>query len=508
MKLRDLHEYRQIIIQCHDNPDADTIASGYGLYVYFKMQGIPASLIYSGRFEINKSNLVIMIQELDIPITYIKQEEFQPLGKEALLITTDCQYGAGNVTKLPAENIAVIDHHQQEIKELPWMYIDSMCGSCSTIIWRLLGEEGVELDKNENLSTALYYGLYTDTSQLAEIHNPYDKDMRDSLLYNKAVITKLRNSNLSLAELETAGIALIRYIYNESFRYAVIKARPCDPNILGLISDLVLQVDCVDCCVVYNELTDGIKLSVRSCTRETRADELASYLTGKIGSGGGHVEKAGGFINRKLFHTNFGKMTVESYFSQKLDQYFQSYEIIYTNTYEAKVTDMELYKKCRVPLGMVKAEDVLEAGTPVLIRTLEGDIDTVISDDIYIMIGILGEVYPIKKEKFEDSYSMTNEPYQIVLKYNPVIKNRIDGNIYDLIHYARACIPKKESLVYAKQLEKGVKVFTAWDKEKYMRGEKGDFLAVRPDDHHDIYVIDKEIFYQTYEIWEEGRQDG
>lgn len=504
VKLKDLNQYKKIVIQCHDNPDADTIASGYGLYTYFKMQGIKTSLIYSGRFEINKSNLTIMVQELDIPITYVKQEKFQPLEKEDLLITADCQYGAGNVTKLPAQNVAVIDHHQQEIKDLPMMYIDPMCGSCSTIVWRMMLEEEVDINKNESLATALYYGLYTDTNQLAEIHNPYDKDMRDTLLYNKPIITKLRNSNLSLAELETAGIALIRYIYNEVYHYAVIKARPCDPNILGLISDLVLQVDCVDCCVVYNELTDGIKLSVRSCTKETRADELASYLTNKIGSGGGHVQKAGGFINRRLFDISFGTMTVETYFSQKLDQYFQSYDIIYADKYEAELTAMKLYKKCPIPLGMAKAKDMLEAGTPVLIRTLEGDIDTIISDDIYIMIGILGEVYPIKKEKFEHSYSLTKESYQIDLKYNPVIKNRKDGKIYDLIQYAKSCIPKEESFIYAKQLEQAVKVFTAWDKEKYMRGDKGDFLAVRSDDHHDIYVIDKEIFYGTYQIWEEG----
>ena len=30
MKLRELLNYNRIVIQCHDNPDADAIASGYG----------------------------------------------------------------------------------------------------------------------------------------------------------------------------------------------------------------------------------------------------------------------------------------------------------------------------------------------------------------------------------------------------------------------------------------------------------------------------------------------
>lgn len=506
MKLSELEQYGRIVVQCHDNPDADALASAYGLYMYFKDKGKDISLIYSGNFIVQKSNLILMIEQLAIPAEYIKKENFEPLSEKDLLITVDCQYGAGNVTKLPAENVAVIDHHQLEIEELPMMFIDSMCGSCSTIVWRMLVAEDYDANRYSELATALYYGLYTDTNQLSELYNPYDKDMRDSLIFNKATITKLRNANLSLAELEIAGIALIRYIYNETYRYAVIKAQPCDPNILGLISDLVLQVDSVDICVVYNELTDGIKISVRSCVRETRADELAVYLTKTIGSGGGHMEKAGGFISRHLFDEQNGAMNVETYFSQRLNKYFEKFDIIYAEHYKVDFEGMSLYKKRRIPLGVVKTQDILPAGTPILLRTLEGDIDTYVSDDVYIMIGILGEVYPIKKEKFERSYQLSEEPYRITLKYNPVIKSRTNGEVHDLIHIAKACISKQESQIYAKPLQRAVKVFTAWDKEKYVLGLEGDYLAVRLDDLQDIYVIEKNIFSKTYQPAGEGEK--
>ena len=36
MKLSSLLKYNSIVIQCHDNPDADAICSGYVLYRYFK----------------------------------------------------------------------------------------------------------------------------------------------------------------------------------------------------------------------------------------------------------------------------------------------------------------------------------------------------------------------------------------------------------------------------------------------------------------------------------------
>lgn len=239
MRLRELEKYGKITIQCHDNPDGDAIASGYGLYVYFKEKGKNVRFIYSGGRRIQKSNLVLMIERLDIPIEYVGDLEEGPL--KGLLITVDCQYGAGNVTKLPAEHVAIIDHHQIEITDIALQEIQPNLGSCSTLVWKLMKEEGFSFKEDTKLGTALYYGLFSDTNQFAEIYNPVDMDMRDDVAFNKSLITLFRNSNLTLKELEIAGIALIRNIFNDDYNYAIIKAQPCDPNILGLISDFLLR---------------------------------------------------------------------------------------------------------------------------------------------------------------------------------------------------------------------------------------------------------------------------
>lgn len=73
MKLTDLLQYQKIYIQCHDNPDADSIASGFALYQYFTDMGKNTTLFYSGKFMIQKSNLMLMTRELEIPIIYIKK---------------------------------------------------------------------------------------------------------------------------------------------------------------------------------------------------------------------------------------------------------------------------------------------------------------------------------------------------------------------------------------------------------------------------------------------------
>lgn len=62
--------------------------------------------MYGGRNPISKSNMKLMVAELDIPIEHV-----QELEPPELLLTVDCQYGEGNVQKFEARNVAVIDHH-------------------------------------------------------------------------------------------------------------------------------------------------------------------------------------------------------------------------------------------------------------------------------------------------------------------------------------------------------------------------------------------------------------
>jgi len=510
MRLEELTEYDPIMVQCHDNPDADAIAAGFALCRYFKFMGRQAHLIYSGRNKIQKPNLMLMLEHLDIPITYIEDAaayaQAQPGGKlPGLLIMVDCQYGAGNVVKLPAEHVAVIDHHQIETKQVEMSEINPHVGSCSTLVWQMLCRAGFEI-KDVKLGTALYYGLFTDTNQFSEIFNPLDMDMREAVPVDKTLITLFRNSNLSLQEMEVAGVAMIRHIYNNDYNYAIIKSNPCDPNILGLISDFLIQVAEVYCCVVFNETKDGYKFSVRSCVKEVQANELAAFLAEGVGSGGGHLEKAGGFINMTLYEEAYPTLHSEAFFSERLNDYFDHCQVIYAKEYDIDLSDMQPFVKKQIPLGYVEAKDVLPSGTPITVRTLEGDLDMEVEEDLIIMIGIKGEVYPNRRERFARTYEATQRPYrecvdhgQSELLYEPTIHNRSTGEVMKLSDYAKICIASGGTHIHAKELTERVKVFTAWDEEKYMLGRPGDYLAVRCDDTHDIYVVERDIFFKTYE---------
>lgn len=112
-----------------------------------------------------------------------------------------------------------------------------------------------------------------DSNQLSEISHPLDKDMIDLLRYDKSLVTRLKYANFSMSELETAGIAISHNNYIEKYRTAIVRSEPCDPSILGVIGDFVIQVDGIDVCVIFNEQSGGYKLSVRSCSLEASAND-------------------------------------------------------------------------------------------------------------------------------------------------------------------------------------------------------------------------------------------
>lgn len=495
MKLSDLLLYDDILIQCHDNPDGDALASGYGVYFYLKKMGKSPRLCYAGRFSVRKSNLQLMVKELNIPVVHLSEEEVAVINNEKrpeLLITVDCQYGEGNVTRIMAQHVAMIDHHQlgnSECTELT--RILPGLGSCATLVYQMLMEEGIPINEDENLSTALYYGLLTDTNNFAELCHPMDRNLQDDANYRKSLIRMFRNANISLEEIEIAGDALLHYYFDEEDCYAIVEAKPCDPNILGMISDMILEVDVVKSCLVYSIQEFGTKLSVRSCVREVQASELAAYLTEGVGNGGGHLDKAGGFISKT------GEEAV-LLLSERMKSYFRNTEIIDVADYKADVAGWKKYCKLPLEVGYVRGVDIAEEKQEVVVRTLEGDQLIHIEKDTYIMIGITGEIYPISEEKFLTNYECIEKSYATDFAYEPELIDSRTGTRINLVKKAKCCVSIGKACIFAKCLEHRVKVFTSWDRDRYYLGKEGDYMAVREDDRSDVYIINGEIFRMTY----------
>ncbi|MCR5417174.1 MAG: DHH family phosphoesterase [Pseudobutyrivibrio sp.] len=510
MRLSQLLKYENIIVQCHNNPDADALASGHAITQFLKQHGKNVRFVYGGNFEIAKSNLKLMVEDLSVKIHYVRYQdqlnELLGIGREDLpdlLITVDSQYGEGNIQHFDAKNIAIIDHHQVSGNLPELSEVRSYQASCATVVWDLLRQEGFYVDDDLKLSTALYYGLMTDSNNFSELHHPLDLDMRDELKYSPSIVTKFKNSNISQAELRIAGIALLGSEYYADNHYSIVKSDPCDPNVLGIISDMLLEVEDVECCLVYSIHEGGVKISVRSCVKEVKADELAKFICQGVGDGGGHNIKAGGSIRRSLLEKqemDYTPATIQQFFRTRMKQYFRDNIIIYADKYKADLSTMNVYKKKQIHLGYVKGTDVVPAGTKTIIRTLEGDVNIAIEEDTIIMIGIRGEIYPVNLDKFNSSYKMLDEKYTYPGEYAPSIKNIADGMSINILPFAKSCLSTGTGQIYARELTSRTKVFTRWDPERYYLGRPGDYMAVSYNDASDVYIIERDIFGKTYEI--------
>lgn len=494
--LAKLLDYDNVVIQCHDYPDADALAASFAVYTFLKHKGKEPKITYSGRAQITKPNLLKMIGLFSIPIEYIPAE-YAPIERikdaplKNVLVMVDCQYGESNVTRFDAAKIFQLDHHIDSQNGYDGI-IHSNLGSCSTLIWDLLRNENFPFAKYPHVATALYYGLYIDTGSFEEIVHPLDKDMRDELVFDKVIFNTLRFNNLTIEELNTAGMALTRHKINHKNSFAIFQADACDQNVLGFISDLALQVENIDLCIVYNVLPSGYRLSIRSCTRKIMAGEFAAFLA----DGGGHNQKAGGFIP----FSKVGPESVNEYIWNHTNKYLDSFDMIYADDHNLDISTMSKYEKRPIPLGFVLSTDIFPQGTPMLIRTLEGDSNVDAAEDILLMIGIEGEAYPISAEKFTKSYILTDSGFVKDYAYIPTVKNKITGHTVRLIAHAKACVPTGQTLIYAAPLHKNTKVFTPWNSEGYMLGSPGDYIAVRLNDINDVYIIKKDIFVKTYNI--------
>lgn len=515
MRLKQLLAYDEIVIQCHDNPDADSLVCGYALYRYLQGKGKQPRLIYGGSEIIRKSNLQLLVRDMEIPIEHVFY-----LKKPELLVMVDCQYEGGNTTVFEAKQVAVIDHHRVCTKLPELSVVNSQLGACATLMWSLLKQENYDFQKDRKLLTALYYGLYTDTIFFAEILHPMDMDLRDENGIDKTLLTKYRNANLSLEELEVAGAALLHSDYMDEYRAAIVKSGPCDANILGVISDLVLEVDAVDICVVFNIMPDCVKLSVRSCIKEVKANELAKELCEGIGSGGGHYVKAGGTIPLPLMAKAYldlcekrgyqpqmemnasGKTEkptasgVKAVLEQRLKDYLDDTKIVYAKDCLQMEEQMVACHKKPIPWSYVRGTDLFEAGTDITVRTMDGDAEIAVSEDLFFIFEPKGGVHWCSKSEFFERYRAYDDRNDLGqdAEYIPRMKNNQTGQFISPEKYARICVPKEEDVFYARRLEQKVKLFTNEDSPTYCLGRKGDYLVRFSERLEDIVIMEKMVF--------------
>ena len=270
---------------------------------------------------------------------------------------------------------------------------------------------------------------------------------------------------------------------------------------------------------VYNEEpvllwardSEDIKVVFLSNDKSIRAIEFMDYLVGTYAMINGNEIKAEAIISKmflKVLMSEIEVLGVEEFLKKKVELYFTECQWIYADEYSKEyrkeILSYQRYKKKIVSWAYVKTTNIVNKGEKIKMKSLENESGIVVtaSDDLYIMIGCRGEIYSIDRLKFEQTYDVSDkilDVYEQMINYMPEVKACSDNRYISIDDLAYLCYPKKQKGIYATQLKTRTKVFNSQNNGEYFVGRKGDYLAVREDDLTDIYIIQRDIFYQTYE---------
>lgn len=297
--LRCLTPDRRILIQTHDFPDFDAIASAFALQSLFETYGLKTVIIYGE--EIQGFSLGETIRTLKIPVS--RMQDFIPLKGDQVILVDSCP-GNKNVTLIPGTEVkAVIDHHPLPPSPLPAPYYDvrDQYGSCSTLIYEYYC--GSSFQPSKTVATVLLMGIMMDTNYLTRGVGPADLAAFTGLYFKADWISGnyLLNNSLSVVNVPIFQEGYEHMRVYKGFAFTFI-SKETDSDTIAVMADDYLRFHEVAFSVVAGLNQGEIKVSCRSEDPGLAASKVVRRALHGIGFGGGHYHMGGGTVHLTDFH--------------------------------------------------------------------------------------------------------------------------------------------------------------------------------------------------------------
>lgn len=287
---RTLEKASRIIIFPHVNPDGDALGSAAALCFAMRKAG--------------KEAWVLMEEPVPEYLSFMDTEYFtEDLSRARgryVSVCVDC----GEEKRFPeraesfrrGETTICIDHHSTSGKCGDLYYIDEDEAATAQIIYELLKEMGIPLDRRE--AEALYVGICTDTGSFkysnttARTHRIAAELFERNIDHNSISVAlyqsvdekrlRLRGRILETMELFSEGRGAVACLTDEALKE--LSASPDDGE--GAV-EMLRDIKGVELAAFLKEKEEGVRVSMRAKSRGG-VSEIAS----KFG-GGGHAKAAG-----------------------------------------------------------------------------------------------------------------------------------------------------------------------------------------------------------------------
>jgi nanoRNase/pAp phosphatase (c-di-AMP/oligoRNAs hydrolase) len=287
---------KPVLVQAHDYPDHDAVASAFALGKLVSRLGIKTEICYGGT--IQSYSLQAAIELVQIPIHSCNETT---ITSDSQIILVDGFAGNTNITGTAGRIVGVVDHHHPPKEpDLPFADIRENIGSCSAMIYGYYRE--MEVPISDDIATALLMGIMMDTAFMTRGVSSEDMEAFSGVYFigDWEVGSRILRNSLSLNDLPVFKEAIESRLVDDFFCFAVVK-KECTPEVLALLGDFFLGIREIHFVVVAVFDRDEYRISVRSEHLQHPADEVIRRAVDGIGTGGGHLYMGGGSIPHDLF---------------------------------------------------------------------------------------------------------------------------------------------------------------------------------------------------------------
>ena len=287
-----LKSHDKILVLTHQNPDGDTLGSGFALLFALQAMGKHARVECSDKFP---HRYGFMFPGYT-PDTF--DEEFI-----VAVDIADTQLLGENSEKYIGQINLCIDHHPSNTFFADETFLVADAAATAEVICDVIDALGVTI--NSSMASCIYTGISTDTgcfrfsNTTAKTHRTAARMIElgvDSAEINREMFSRKTQSRIAI---EREVYNTIEYHFNS--RCALIcmtndmlKKAGADDSELEGVSAIPCQIEGVEVGVTLREKENGYKISLR-----TSKYINASHICAKLG-GGGHARAAGCFVKSTL----------------------------------------------------------------------------------------------------------------------------------------------------------------------------------------------------------------
>jgi len=287
-----------LAIFCHDNPDPDTLASGWALHHICEHRKVKAEIFFGGELALPGSKE--LVKRLRIPVKGLADVDEVKRTIDAhskIALVDSARPGENNCLPINVVPNIVIDHHSTSAsaRGSEFYEIRANVGATSTIMTKYFIQLGLPMDLR--IATALFYGIKTDTASFTKNISPADlmaAAFLSSYVY-QPLLDIFEAPPLPTTTIEAFGKAVNSRKMRGATSVSWLGELP-DRSALPLVVDFMMQEEGVLTAIVLAIVGDTIQLSARNKDKEIHIGAFLHRAFKGVGSAGGHATSAGGQI--------------------------------------------------------------------------------------------------------------------------------------------------------------------------------------------------------------------